>query len=435
MSDDALTNPRRWWEPVDEAQAPELTERILYGGRWYMGVALLLRAAFWGAWAAAQELEGRPHLLAPGVALLLSAGLTARLLRAGRAPEVAPLLWAQEALYWLGWTVYGISEGGLLPWYHAQVLAVPLLTAMVPIRPALLLALGASQGWWLFLELGYSDGHPALRALLGLLGLWIGVMSATFSQIQRHLFRQMGQQQQRYIARERLMTLGAHTTQRLARLEGPLREAHARLRGARASPSDSPDALARLRAQVQESARDLEACAQRLQQLHQQTQRLGQHDAARLELPQALQAALSGRQRALREAQITWQVSAPPAPLSLEGDPQKLEQLLEALLSVLEGCAQGPSALSVHVERRGEALRLSWALSPARAPSPPPPELVLARDLARGFFDGDLVVEASASSLRALLTLAPQDGAQEAPTAYAPCFCPLAAAKVSHAAS
>jgi uncharacterized protein (DUF1778 family) len=413
-----LTAPP-WWKPVRAAQVPPLRERIITSVRYYLMASLTLRTLFFGVYASQLEWSHEPWLWLPGSTLLVLA------LALGSSLLTESLIWHQRALVWselclfLLWALYNSTQAPSWIVGHNQLALLPLILASVPMRPAAFWALGCCYGVILSAENFCVAPLPTGEAFSGLAAsLVAGAAAGVAAQLQRHMMASMERQSQQYISRQRLFTLGQQTQLMLGPLMTPLQEARLWLGSAHRRQGRLLDQAARWQAEplqghqeakplgqaIARSRGHLEEVAQRLTTLQEQTSGLHRRTSSRFLLREPLEEA---HQACPRRRGVALALRTPEVPIEVQGDRQKLTQLFGVLLDLLHehGLHHGQAtSRRAEIERLTEQRARITLEQPSLAPLDPQSHLgFLARDLARGAFEGELSLHHEGQAIRLVL--------------------------------
>lgn len=395
-----------WWTPVRTEQVRQLQERISLSARYYLMASLTLRTLFLLIYLGQIDPSQDPWLVFPAFTLLvLAVALTVVLRSQGSLWPQRAMLYSELTIF-LCWTLYDITQGADWIVAHAQLALLPLLVASVPMRPATFPALGLGYSLILAAENLSVEGLPLSEALSpSAASLIAGVLGGVVAQIQRHMMASMDRQQQQYMSRARLFSLGQQTQLMLGPLVTPLQNARRWLRRAHQQQAPLPGQLGLwqrdplqghqdiqpVEQSLLRSREQLDQFAERLTTLQHQTQGLHQRTSSRFLLREPLEEAHHARFQAHG---VALEVHAPQDPIELEGDRQKLEQLFGVLLELLHehSLRHGPPPRweATLEQLSQEQARVTLELL-SRAPLDPRSHLgFLAQDLARGAFEGEL---------------------------------------------
>jgi signal transduction histidine kinase len=420
----------QWMSPLRDEQLPQLRAHLAAVTRHQAAAALVvapLVLAF--LWANGARLQGDAW---GGLALYL--GLTLALAAAslrwrGDRARLA-LLAAQSA-----WQVAALCAS---PWWTGQplhpalsvLLGLPWVAALLtPVRPSRLLW---SCAWFnacyiasVALFPAPAQQPPASWALAAVVHTAAALACA---QLQRHLWLRYAWRAEQRSSADRLAQLGLRAAGLSHELKGPLATSQQRLAVAQelldeldqslTHPDVTDEDRAQIRAELDEALLRAAQAAQEgldfLAAVQRHHQHLSEASARRFALQPRLQMGLGAVQARARALGVVLRLDAPHRPLWLEGDPTRLDQiyanLLQNALDAIEEARQG-ALIEVALARQGRAWVLRVRDDGPGVPAPLQARvfepmfttrgrqrgaglgLSICRDIARGVFGGDLLLE------------------------------------------
>lgn len=419
-----------WWASLEAEQIPELRERILQTAPYFLGVGLLLRLLWLLLYLPDQDMGDPYNVWIPSLSLGVAALGTVLALRQRTPLWSARALFYGELVFTLSWVPSNLSTGLPMMAEDVQTLMLPLVMTCVPVRPSGFFLLSATMGALFFAQrVAVAPELAWQSAPLLLFGLLVGVLAAFSSQLQRRLLASMERQRQQHISRARLLELGERTHLLLGPLMEPVGEleqlfpqTQAQLRhlaeqalGWHQLPQQAQASLEALEGTLHAMHQTLQATSTHLGALQEQTLALHHRARQRFWLPQALEQASLGLGVALEGQQELQDTYA-------HGDQEKMVRLLRLLLTHLR--ERGASTVQIAREEAEEgSLRLRLRAATSRsAQRQQPQHFLMARDLAQGIFEGDLLLTEAPEQVQAQLTVALQLEERRQEQAFVPGF-------------
>lgn len=430
----------RWMWPVPDEQLPQLQQHLAVFARYqaraslFVFTPLVLLLIAQGPWRPTPQAWLSLGLYLVGVSLM--AWLSERQRLRGYPQHQVRWMAAQGAFHMLVLCLFPAITGQPLSASASYLHGLPWLVALLtPVRPSRVILYSLYLCGCYILSGVLQSTHLHMAPQLWVNTALIHSLAAGFlAQIQRHLWHQYAWRSERLSSADRLAQLGKRTAGICHELKGPLatgmqhlsiaRELHQELRESLGHPEVTPSDLEEILMEADQALHHSDQSTTRMEHFLrsvEQHQRASQQEQERpFEVALRIGMALQVVEPRARELGVRLESDLPARRLHLRGDPLLFDRLLDSLLSnALEAIENHKVGTRVHVRLRQVERQLVLTVDDDGPGVPAELRerifepmfstrdhqsaglgLSTCRDIARGAFGGEVVLESSLRGAR-----------------------------------